>query len=128
MSLSESGNMKKGHCRHTIVTLLLLAAFSGQALAAISLSCENTSSPIHFHADIEFAEMGHPHPVSSDESSAQSLDCFLQCACTLNGCTFSVLPSSSLDSPFSLLPANGHFDESVISRMSTPLFRPPILH
>lgn len=120
--------MRKGQCRHTIVTLLLLVAFAGQAVEAASKFCEYASSPMHLHADSEFAESGHSHPAGSDASSPESLDCFQECACTLNGCAYSVLPASGSDASFSLIPAIGHFDESVISRMSPPLFRPPILH
>lgn len=120
--------MQEGYCRYRIVALLLLVAFTGQAVAAASISCDNTSSLAHFSADIEIAEMGHPHSAGPDASSTENHDCIQQCACTLNGCAYSALPAPDSASPFSVTPTIGHFDESVISRISAPLFRPPILH
>lgn len=125
------GLMRKIRYQNVLI-LLLMFVFGGQAIASVSISCQNISSSAQSPEQTLVSDMvDHSKHLglksSTDGATPISVEDCPDCDCSLHRCFSSTtLPTAQVLSSFSLVSIAGHYNELVDTQSSTTLFRPPI--
>ncbi len=125
--------MFKAFSKVILITLMLIA-FTGQAFAFFSMSCEMSNGSNESHMSMEHSKMNHHEGMklnNVDEAGNHlSMDCCGDnCVCPTNGCTSTLVINSSIDSTdIQLLSeAIALLQSEQPNSIFTSLYRPPIL-
>ena len=114
-----------------ILIVLLMLVFGGQAIASVSISCQNQASSSLSSGQTLISGMvdhsQHLMELSSSAGEKASLDDCPDCDCNLHRCFSSTtLPSTQSLSSSILVSVTSHYNELIDSQLTSTLFRPPI--
>ena len=114
-----------------IFIVLLMFLFGGQAIASVSISCQNQANSSQSSDQTLISGMvdhsQHLLGLNSSTDGAVSLDDCPDCDCNLHRCFSSTaLPSTQGLSSFSVVSLTSRYDELVDTQLISSLFRPPI--
>lgn len=116
-----------------ILIVLLMLVFGGQAIASVSISCQNqapssqSSSQTLISGMVDHSQ--HLLGLNSSTGEAVSLDDCPDCDCNLHRCFSSTtLPSAQSFSSSIVVSVTSLYNELIDTQFTSSLFRPPISH